>query len=152
MTLLLPHGPWWLSHQITSMIKYQCCEAMCLSVTWLMIPACSHWAIGKHLAGHEYDGGVMITASHLPYNRNGLKFFTKDGGFDKRDITELLHTAAAQHTAANAPHAGTDSRYLDSAWVLGQALQVDGSRAESVRTLASRPEYGRVLCGCWAQD
>jgi phosphomannomutase len=30
--------------------------------------------------GHMYDGGVMITASHLPFNRNGLKFFTKHGG------------------------------------------------------------------------
>ena len=30
--------------------------------------------------GHSYDGGVMATASHLPFNRNGLKFFTKDGG------------------------------------------------------------------------
>lgn len=30
--------------------------------------------------GHLYDGGVMATASHLPYNRNGLKFFTKHGG------------------------------------------------------------------------
>jgi Phosphoglucomutase/phosphomannomutase, alpha/beta/alpha domain I len=28
----------------------------------------------------SYDGGVMATASHLPFNRNGLKFFTKDGG------------------------------------------------------------------------
>ena len=26
------------------------------------------------------DGAIMITASHLPYNRNGLKFFTIDGG------------------------------------------------------------------------
>ena len=30
--------------------------------------------------GHMYDGGVMITASHLPFNRNGLKFFTRHGG------------------------------------------------------------------------
>ena len=26
------------------------------------------------------DGAVMITASHLPFEYNGLKFFTKDGG------------------------------------------------------------------------
>lgn len=30
-------------------------------------------------------GGVMITASHLPFNRNGLKFFTKEG--DLRKLT-----------------------------------------------------------------
>ncbi|NTW72662.1 MAG: phosphomannomutase/phosphoglucomutase [Eubacteriaceae bacterium] len=39
------------------------------------------------------DGGIMITASHLPFNRNGLKFFTKDGGADSKDITEILTIA-----------------------------------------------------------
>lgn len=38
--------------------------------------------------------GVMITASHLPFNRNGLKFFTRDGGLDKRDIAVILDLAA----------------------------------------------------------
>lgn len=38
----------------------------------------------------NYDGGIMITASHLPFNRNGMKFFTKDGGLEKADIKELL--------------------------------------------------------------
>ena len=41
-----------------------------------------------------FDGAVMITASHLPFNRNGMKFFTKDGGLEKADITEILMTAA----------------------------------------------------------
>ena len=40
------------------------------------------------------DGTVMITASHLPYNRNGFKFFTKDGGLDKKDIAAILGYAA----------------------------------------------------------
>ena len=43
----------------------------------------------------QYDGAVMITASHLPYNRNGLKFFDADGGLESRDITDLLLTAAS---------------------------------------------------------
>lgn len=37
--------------------------------------------------------GVMITASHLPYNRNGFKFFTQKGGLDKKDISEILRIA-----------------------------------------------------------
>lgn len=41
----------------------------------------------------NYDGGIMITASHLPFNRNGMKFFTKDGGLEKADIKELLTKA-----------------------------------------------------------
>ncbi len=40
------------------------------------------------------DGAVMLTASHLPFNRNGMKFFTDRGGFDKQDITDLLDIAA----------------------------------------------------------
>ena len=43
--------------------------------------------------GFDCDGAVMITASHLPSNRNGLKFFTKDGGLEKQDITEILSIA-----------------------------------------------------------
>lgn len=40
------------------------------------------------------DGAVMVTASHLPMNRNGLKFFTKDGGLEKSDISKLIAIAA----------------------------------------------------------
>lgn len=36
---------------------------------------------------------VMVTASHLPFNRNGLKFFTPKGGLDKKDITSILDIA-----------------------------------------------------------
>ena len=50
--------------------------------------------------GHEYDGGVMITASHLPFNRNGFKFFTSEGGFEKADIKAVLSLAAEAHAEA----------------------------------------------------
>ncbi|MDP4291092.1 MAG: phosphomannomutase/phosphoglucomutase, partial [Bacteroidota bacterium] len=43
----------------------------------------------------RYDGAVMLTASHLPYNRNGIKFFTSDGGLEKNDITRILELAAS---------------------------------------------------------
>ena len=36
---------------------------------------------------------VQVTASHHPYHRNGLKFFTKDGGLDGPDIAEILEGA-----------------------------------------------------------
>lgn len=41
----------------------------------------------------KFDGAVMLTASHLPFNRNGLKFFTSEGGLDKPDITAILNGA-----------------------------------------------------------
>ena len=39
------------------------------------------------------DGAVEITASHHPFNRNGLKFFTRDGGLEAKDIIDILQFA-----------------------------------------------------------
>jgi len=39
----------------------------------------------------ECDGAIQITASHHPFNRNGLKFFTRDGGLEARDIDSILN-------------------------------------------------------------
>jgi len=39
------------------------------------------------------DGAVQITASHHPYYRNGLKFFTREGGLEGSDITAILEYA-----------------------------------------------------------
>jgi len=41
----------------------------------------------------DCDGSIQITASHLPYDRNGLKFFTKAGGCESSDIEEILTNA-----------------------------------------------------------
>ena len=41
----------------------------------------------------ECDGAVQITASHHPYYRNGLKFFTREGGLEGGDITAILEYA-----------------------------------------------------------
>jgi phosphomannomutase len=49
------------------------------------------------------NAAVMITASHLPYNRNGFKFFTPRGGFEKAEITELLALAEAGNFPAEQP-------------------------------------------------
>lgn len=45
------------------------------------------------LEGFQYDGSIMVTASHLPFNRNGLKFFDENGGLEHDDITALLKIA-----------------------------------------------------------
>lgn len=41
----------------------------------------------------KYNGSIMITASHLPFNRNGMKFFDPDGGLEHDDITDILTIA-----------------------------------------------------------
>lgn len=36
------------------------------------------------------DGAIQLTASHHPFNKNGLKFFAKNGGLEGSDIAEIL--------------------------------------------------------------
>ena len=45
---------------------------------------------------HNYDGAIMITASHHPYNKNGFKFFTEKGGLEEENITKILEMAATK--------------------------------------------------------
>lgn len=46
---------------------------------------------------YDCDGAVMLTASHLPFNRNGMKFFDKDGGLDKLDIIDIINFAESDY-------------------------------------------------------
>ena len=39
------------------------------------------------------DAAIQITASHHPFDRNGLKFFVKSGGLDSGDISEIIDIA-----------------------------------------------------------
>ena len=45
--------------------------------------------------GFMMDGAVMITASHHPFDRNGLKFFTPAGGLEEAQLKAILELANA---------------------------------------------------------
>lgn len=47
------------------------------------------------------DGAIMITASHLPFNRNGFKYFDKDGGLNKADISAIIAYAESDAVIEN---------------------------------------------------
>ena len=57
------------------------------------------------------DVSVMITASHLPRQKNGLKFFTKEGGLEGADVAEVL-AIAARGSFPSGRGAVTDKPYI----------------------------------------
>ncbi|OEL27052.1 Phosphomannomutase/phosphoglucomutase [Dichanthelium oligosanthes] len=59
-------------------------------------PACFMSTI---LPRFNYDASIMMTASHLPYTRNGLKFFTKRGGLTSGDVEKICDRAAQKYVA-----------------------------------------------------
>lgn len=74
------------------------CEAMAqsgLEVTVFGLASTPAMFMSTVTEGYAFDGSVMITASHLPFNRNGFKFFTKDGGLEKQDIASILSFAGS---------------------------------------------------------
>ena len=58
------------------------------------------------------DGSIMITASHLPFNRNGLKFFSPSGGLEGSDVTEILTIASTYRFPETAVGTTTERSYL----------------------------------------
>jgi len=48
------------------------------------------------LEEYKCTGAIMITASHLPYYYNGLKFFSLNGGCEKEDIDDILSLACSE--------------------------------------------------------
>ena len=64
--------------------------------------------------GFLFDGSVMITASHLPFNRNGFKFFTAEGGLEKGDIKEILTYAEGSEVTGMAAGTLEDGAFMDT--------------------------------------
>ena len=62
--------------------------------------------------GYKCDGAIMITASHLPSNRNGFKYFSKDGGLDKKDISRIIELAEAGAQLPSSLPGSVDERDL----------------------------------------
>ncbi|MHC5230950.1 phosphomannomutase [Brucella sp. LJL56] len=55
----------------------------------LPTPALSHYAISQQAPG------IMVTGSHIPDDRNGLKFYRRDGEIDKNDEIAISSVYAA---------------------------------------------------------
>ena len=58
----------------------------------------------------QCDGAIQITASHHPYYRNGLKFFTREGGLEGSDIETILENAQNGIT----PDKSKNGKYYES--------------------------------------
>ncbi len=61
----------------------------------------------------QADGSIMITASHLPSNRNGLKFFSKQSGLEGSDVKEILQLAATYRFAEGITGEKIERPYLE---------------------------------------
>ena len=78
-------------------------EVRCVYTGIATTPACAAFAVSESLRDGTdgCDAAVMVTASHLPSDRNGLKLFTRaDGGGMTRDQIRRLGSRAMDHLSA----------------------------------------------------
>ncbi|GMH35739.1 hypothetical protein BSKO_03607 [Bryopsis sp. KO-2023] len=94
------------------------------------------------LDGYKFDGGIMLTASHLPFNRNGMKFFTADGGLDKPDIKEILDLATMACAEAGIDPADP---LHGSSYVFDKCLSLDPSSVSEVNFMPVYCEHLRSI-------
>ena len=93
------------------------CEAMVaqgLHVTDFGMASTPAMFMSTVTEGYTFDGSVMITASHLPFNRNGFKFFTCEGGLEKADIKAILTYAAGEDTTGLADGTYVNGEFMDT--------------------------------------
>lgn len=64
-----------------------------MGVNVLNCSYCSTPAMFMTTVTRNCDGAVQITASHHPFDRNGLKFFTRDGGLSGDELKAILSVA-----------------------------------------------------------
>ena len=92
-------------------------DALCragVEVTDLGLATTPAMFMSTVLPRRPFTAAVMITASHLPWNRNGLKFFTARGGAESGDIREILTLAGEAFPAAEVPGRKKHSRFMSA--------------------------------------
>ena len=85
------------------------------------------------------NASIQITASHHPFDKNGLKFFTKDGGFENEDIVNVL-TFAENADVSEIKYSDNSKKtdYMSEYAAILRKMICDGINAEN---------YGKPLEG-----
>ena len=87
--------------------------------------------------GFNCDGAIMLTASHLPFNRNGLKFFTAQGGLEKKDITDILKLAEQNQFDIASTQGSIDGKITNHDFIAVYADQF----VSKIRAAVNHPEH-----------
>lgn len=69
-----------------------------MGVNVLYCSYCSTPAMFMTTVTRNCDGAIQITASHHPFDRNGLKFFTRDGGLSGDELKSILANAENENS------------------------------------------------------
>jgi phosphomannomutase len=96
--------------------------AKCLTAGLASTPA---MFMSTVLEGYKYDGAIMVTASHLPFDKNSFNFFIDKGGLEKENIKEILKIAKA-----------SENEFLDEAKIKNKSVKI-----KNINLISDYAEY-----------
>ncbi|HEY8423301.1 MAG TPA: phosphomannomutase/phosphoglucomutase [Clostridia bacterium] len=94
MTIAVGHDSRISSKRIEAQVIKALVDSGCVVLQCGLCSTPSMFMMTKH-EKVKADGAIMITASHHPYYKNGLKFFDERGGLEKDDVRSILDLAEA---------------------------------------------------------
>lgn len=97
------------------------------------------------------DGAVMLTASHLPSDRNGMKFFTCQGGLESGEITALLRLSEGDLPRGRAGQVQTFDFISIYAEGLRQKIQQETGQTQPLKGLKILVDAGNGAGGFYAE-
>ena len=86
----------------------------------------------------EFDAGIVISASHNPFEDNGIKIFAPDGKKVGEDVERAIEKDVSEADLQNGPSGGSDiddskATAFQSAYADHLANEYDGSRLDGFR-------------------
>ena len=103
--------------------------------------------------GYMFSGSVMITASHLPFNRNGFKFFTAQGGLESADIKQILAYAADSQTTGLKAGSIQQGSFMDTyASILADKIRSETGETQPLKGFRIVVDAGNGAGGFYADQ
>ncbi|MGL5822813.1 MAG: phosphomannomutase/phosphoglucomutase [Sarcina sp.] len=102
--------------------------------------------------GYLVDGAIMLTASHMPKQYNGMKFFINEGGLEKEQLKDVLSLADGQVISNKIGNVEKRNLIKDYSNILVSKIRKATKEEEPLKGLKIIVDAGNGAGGFFAHD
>lgn len=102
--------------------------------------------------GYMADGAIMLTASHMPKQYNGMKFFTNEGGLEKEDLKDVIELSTGLDKGYNTGKIQNRNLVKDYAKILVEKIRQATASEAPLSGLKIIVDAGNGAGGFFAHD
>ena len=102
--------------------------------------------------GYKVNGSIMLTASHMPKQYNGMKFFTNEGGLEKEDLKEVIALSTGLDKEYKIGNVESKNLIKDYSDILVNKIRQATSKEEPLKGLKIIVDAGNGAGGFFAHS